>query len=213
LIEKNRKIFEQERRKFRRITQSRSKEHQQQKVVALIREKVNKLLTIDDSTFTKFTDFINIFRNEGSYHFYHSINRENWKPNTPLQSFSEISTWVPGTRVSPLKEITKQKEDDGKNGKRATGQLVKPFLPENWDRQMTELEDYFISISRTPASVKLNNHTTITNVPHFIQSHLAVVRANNGNKTFEPYLARLYALKETQIKWSKSVYPFVFALY
>lgn len=200
LIRKDRKKFEQERRKFRTIIQSRSKENQQQKVVDLLWKKGNQLLSIDDNAFTKFTEFVNLFKNESAYHFYHSINREIWNnPSPSVKSFPKNLITGQEKNSVPAKEIDRQKEV-GKIGKRVIEQVPikkeeKTALPENWDKLIAELETYFNSISRTPASVNLNTCTTITNVPYFIESHLAMVKANKGNRTFEPYLERLMQLQ------------------
>jgi len=43
--------------------------------------------------------------------------------------------------------------------------------------------------------INLDFSMTIENVPEFIKSHLAIVKANNGNPTFRPYLDRRIELK------------------
>jgi hypothetical protein len=50
-----------------------------------------------------------------------------------------------------------------------------------------------------PASVRVHDGE-IVNVPLFIESHLARVKAHNGNPTFKPYLDRLEELKSIIIK-------------
>lgn len=62
-----------------------------------------------------------------------------------------------------------------------------------WTEQINELEEKLIDL---PNQVKLNDHTTLTNVKSFVESHLAVVRNYNGNKTYQPYLDRLVELKK-----------------
>jgi len=71
--------------------------------------------------------------------------------------------------------------------------------PQNWSNDIAELEKYFISIEPPTDAVKLNQCSTITNCHSFINSHLATVKANNGNKTFLPYLDRLQELKKILI--------------
>lgn len=68
--------------------------------------------------------------------------------------------------------------------------------PENWDKDITALESYFKSIELPGEPVKLNQCSTITNVPLFIDSHLATVKHYNGNRTFLPYFNRLNDLKQ-----------------
>jgi hypothetical protein len=66
----------------------------------------------------------------------------------------------------------------------------------NWDFDISELENYFKGITLPTRPVKLNPYSTITNVPLFIDSHFAIVKANNGKRTFLPYLNRLQELKQ-----------------
>jgi hypothetical protein len=68
--------------------------------------------------------------------------------------------------------------------------------PENWERYINELENYFASITIPTQPIKLNRCSTITNCSLFIESHLATVKANNGKRTFLPYLNRLKELKQ-----------------
>jgi hypothetical protein len=73
----------------------------------------------------------------------------------------------------------------------------KPFeQPENWEQEINELESYFASVTLPTQPVKLNKSSTITNCYLFIESHFATVKANNGKRTFLPYLNRLQELKQ-----------------
>lgn len=67
--------------------------------------------------------------------------------------------------------------------------------PESWEQDITELENYFTGITQPTQPVKLNKCSTITNCSLFIESHFATVKANNGKRTFLPYLNRLQELK------------------
>jgi len=67
--------------------------------------------------------------------------------------------------------------------------------PQNFNNDITELENYFKGITLPTRPVKLNPGTTITNCSIFIESHFAAIRANNGNKYFLPYLNRIHELK------------------
>jgi hypothetical protein len=74
------------------------------------------------------------------------------------------------------------------------GWYMKTFAPV-WDAEIRELEMFFDSRKdNLPASVKVRDGV-ILNVPLFIESHLARVKAHNGNPTFQPYLDRLTGLK------------------
>jgi len=68
--------------------------------------------------------------------------------------------------------------------------------PKNWSNDITELENYFASIELPTQPVKLNPYSTITDCFLFIESHFATVKANNGKRTFLPYLNRLQELKQ-----------------
>jgi len=79
---------------------------------------------------------------------------------------------------------------------RAQGQFKKPTLNESWEKDITELENYFTGIPIPTQPVKLNQCCTITDFSLFIESHLATVIANNGKRAFLPYLNRLQILKQ-----------------
>ena len=66
--------------------------------------------------------------------------------------------------------------------------------PERWE--IKDLERYFETATLPTVPVKLNSYTKITDVSLFVHAHLAVIQANNGNKTFLPYLERLKELKQ-----------------
>jgi len=68
--------------------------------------------------------------------------------------------------------------------------------PESWEQHITELENYFAGIALPTQPVKLNKCSTIINCSLFIESHFATVKANNGNRTYLPYLNRLLDLKQ-----------------
>jgi hypothetical protein len=68
--------------------------------------------------------------------------------------------------------------------------------PQNWSNDIAELENYFASIELPSQPVKLNRCSKITDCSLFIESHFATVKANNGKRTFLPYLNRLQELKQ-----------------
>jgi len=69
---------------------------------------------------------------------------------------------------------------------------------ENWDNEIKELENYFSQVTIPSTTTKLSQCETITNRDTFIKSHLSIVKANNGNKTFLPYLKRLQNFKNNK---------------
>lgn len=62
-----------------------------------------------------------------------------------------------------------------------------------WDIQ--GLEIFFSEINIPTEPIRLNNWSIIENVQGFINSHLEVVKAQNGKHTFLPYYERLHELK------------------
>jgi hypothetical protein len=68
--------------------------------------------------------------------------------------------------------------------------------PQNWSNDIAELESYFASIELPTQPIKPNQYSTITDCSLFISGHLTTVKANNGKRTFLPYLNRLKELKQ-----------------
>ncbi len=67
---------------------------------------------------------------------------------------------------------------------------------ENWNNEITELETFFGSERWPAGAIALSGGTTITDCTLFLQSHIATLKANNGNKTFLPYMERTRALRQ-----------------
>lgn len=68
--------------------------------------------------------------------------------------------------------------------------------PESWEQDIAELENYFSGIALPKQPVKLNRCSTITNCSIFIERHFATLKANNGKRTYLPYLNRLQEFKK-----------------
>jgi hypothetical protein len=62
-----------------------------------------------------------------------------------------------------------------------------------WD--IEELEYYFTEANLPTGPVQLNSWTRIDNISLFLESSLATVKANIGEKTFKPYFDLLVELK------------------
>jgi len=75
-------------------------------------------------------------------------------------------------------------------------EVFKTEQSQNWSNDIAALENYFASIELPTQPIKLNKISTITDCSLFIESHLAIVKANNGKQTFLPYLNRLQELKQ-----------------
>lgn len=67
--------------------------------------------------------------------------------------------------------------------------------PELWSKEITELEFFFAEAEFSNASIQLNPCSRISEVPKFIESHFSIIKANNGNRIYFPYLSRLRELK------------------
>ncbi len=68
---------------------------------------------------------------------------------------------------------------------------------ESWIKEIAELEEYFSNINSLPkAQIRLSESEVIYDVSQFVENHLSIVKSNDGNRTFLPYLERLNALKK-----------------
>ncbi|CAN5632397.1 hypothetical protein BH11BAC1_BH11BAC1_24050 [soil metagenome] len=109
----------------------------------------------------------------------------------PFNSHERIRDFV------PLKEKKAGRDfQEVANNVEDSKQLVTESVPEAWDQQIEELETFFQTSTFQMTPLKLNPFTTITDIPYFVESHLAMVKANCGKRTFEPYLQRLIELKK-----------------
>ena len=72
-----------------------------------------------------------------------------------------------------------------------TKEELNPIPKEQWD--ISDLEAFFTS-KELPTNFSLNG-SIISNVSFFVKNHLSTIKANNGKRTFLPYLHRLEELK------------------
>ncbi|MBK7812496.1 MAG: hypothetical protein IPI50_14945 [Saprospiraceae bacterium] len=107
-------------------------------------------------------------------------------------AISEPEATEPPPAVQPLVEVKPFEQPE------PVYNFSKPEQPkpENWEQDITELENYFTGITLPTQPVKLNRCITIGNCSLFIESHFATVKANKGKRTFLPYLNRLQELKK-----------------
>lgn len=61
-----------------------------------------------------------------------------------------------------------------------------------WD--VDKIEQYFAG-RHLPITVMLNKYTVVIDVPNMIKSHIAIIRAQNGNPLYKRYYIRLKQLK------------------
>lgn len=67
--------------------------------------------------------------------------------------------------------------------------------PEGWANEVADLETYFAGIELPTEPVAISPGCTILNCTTFVRNHIATVRANDGNKTFLPFLERLQGFR------------------
>jgi len=65
----------------------------------------------------------------------------------------------------------------------------------NWNSDIEGLENYFTNIELPTDPINLDCSSIIKDCSLFIEGHLSMVKANNGNKFFLPYLIRLRELQ------------------
>lgn len=68
-------------------------------------------------------------------------------------------------------------------------------MAENWDKEIEELENFFKSCQMPTEPIQLSKGEVIHNLKLFIDTHISVIKINNGKKVFIPYLDRLKLLK------------------
>jgi hypothetical protein len=66
----------------------------------------------------------------------------------------------------------------------------------DWDNKIQALESFFTSLKAPDTDIKINKGSTILDLKKITESHLIVIKANNGKKLFLPYLERLEKVRE-----------------
>lgn len=66
---------------------------------------------------------------------------------------------------------------------------------EDWRQDLVELERFYAHTTLPTEPVRLNRHSVISDCTRLVESHLATLRLNEGNRTFKPYLSRLKELR------------------
>jgi len=111
--------------------------------------------------------------------------QEQPKPHSKADKPPQQAETAQVKELQPIEEINKSER-----------KAIEHEIPklERWD--ITELEHCFATVTLPTVPVKLNDYTTIADISKFMLSHLAIVQANNGNKTFLPYLDRMKELQQ-----------------
>jgi hypothetical protein len=71
----------------------------------------------------------------------------------------------------------------------------KESAPGPWDQDITELEQFFNAVGLPEAHIQLSAVERITDPSLFIKTHLDIVKGQNGNMRYAPYLERLKELR------------------
>jgi len=66
-----------------------------------------------------------------------------------------------------------------------------------WDNEISKLERFFENITLPNHPVVVNGYWTITDISKFIQATIEIVKKNNGNKDYLPFLNILKELRNT----------------
>lgn len=65
----------------------------------------------------------------------------------------------------------------------------------DWSQEIANIDSFFSTATLPQESFKLDQCTTILDVPKFVTSHMTLIKANQGKDLFLPYLSRLQELK------------------
>jgi hypothetical protein len=76
---------------------------------------------------------------------------------------------------------------------RSNYQVPGPNKSGPWDQQIEELDNFF-NATKFPDSIQLDKCSVIVDVPLFVKSHLSILKGQNGNQRYKPYLDRLIQL-------------------
>lgn len=64
-----------------------------------------------------------------------------------------------------------------------------------WSVDIADMEQFFKSVTLPEAPVRIDKCSRIINIELFIKTHLSIVKSQNGNTRYIPYLDRLIELK------------------
>jgi hypothetical protein len=98
------------------------------------------------------------------------------------------------TKTQKQSEITKTSQVKSKNCTKIEDEDIYVFQEiqkEDWTQQIIEIETLLKQKKIPTVPIKLNASTVILNPLKFIESHIATVKANNGNLIYLPYLERI----------------------
>lgn len=74
----------------------------------------------------------------------------------------------------------------------SSGALFKPGI---WSNDIADMEQFFKVVRLPVEPIRIDKCSQITNIELFIKSHMNIVKGQNGNNRYLPYLDRLNELK------------------
>ena len=133
------------------------------------------------------------------------VAKKEQKPISKNADNSEPEIKSPN-KPKPIKPIMKEIKTEGHNTSFSDIDDIDDFdFIENkekikedvtdWSQEIASIEEFFNNTNLPTKPIKPNAWSTITDCQKYIDSHLNVVKANNGKPTFQPYLERLIELK------------------
>jgi hypothetical protein len=108
----------------------------------------------------------------------------------PPQKNKSLKIDLPIIKVDPQPEPLPKVEVKRKNIVRYTSENNN-----SWNDKIRELEAFFENIELPTQPIKVNAYSTIIDSSLYVESHFAIVKANQGKRTFLPYLHRLQELR------------------
>jgi hypothetical protein len=127
----------------------------------------------------------------------------NWRKFRPVENPVEPKGTHERSDLIPVPISEKGEKSEASNKpflsdavipRKWTPQTYKTVSAKKWD--ISQLEQFFNKYPLPDKPIMLAHSEMITNIPLFVEGHLTVVKANNGNRTFLPFFNRLELLKE-----------------
>ena len=108
--------------------------------------------------------------------------REQPEPQLKVFEQTQLKEIEPVQKLQPVEKINYFTEPE-------------TTKPESWEQEINELEKYFKSIALPVTEIK-TSEGTITDINKFINCNFTTAKAQNGKRTFLPYINRLIELKK-----------------
>ena len=140
------------------------------------------------------SDIADILINMDWQKFRHApVNKEHTetKDNVSEQESPKAQSKIPKI-ITPTAQSMQQENIVSFLGMLNSGKKV---IAHDWDDQISELETFFSQTMLPKEPVQMDACTVITDVSKFIEGNLAIVKANNGKRTFLPYLKQLQSFR------------------